>query len=119
VGGWGDQLFHLTERSVWEAARRSGEYRMSTRGVSFEDAGFVHCALRHQVRGVAERYFADAEDLVLLVIDRARLTTRVEFEAAESGAEPFPHIYAPLPLAAVRAVVSVPRDGDGRLVLPD
>jgi uncharacterized protein (DUF952 family) len=92
---------------------------MSTRGVSLEDAGFVHCALRHQVRGVAERYFAAAEDLVLLVIDRARLTAQVEFEAAEPGAEPFPHLYGPLPADAVRAVLPVVRDAHGRFVLPD
>jgi uncharacterized protein (DUF952 family) len=114
-----DPLFHLTERPAWEAAQRRGEYQMSTRDVPLEDAGFVHCALRHQVRGVAERYFADAEDLVLLVIDRTRLTARVEFEAAEPGAELFPHLYGPLPLDTVRAVVSVTRDADGRLVLPD
>jgi uncharacterized protein (DUF952 family) len=112
------ELLHITERPAWTAAAGQGEYRMSTRGVTLEQEGFIHCSLRHQLRWVAETFYADADDLVVLVIDSELVTAPVRFEAPEPGAEEFPHIYGPLPVAAVTRVVSVSRDRAGRFVLP-
>ena len=75
------ELFHITERMTWEAAQPAREYRISTRGVSLEEQGFIHCSLRHQLRGVAEFVYGDADDLVVLVIDSDRLTSPVRYEA--------------------------------------
>lgn len=111
-----EPLLHLTERSLWDAARTSGAYEMSTRGRTLQEEGFIHCSLRHQVRPVAEFVYADADDLVLLTIDPDKLTAPVRFEAA--GADEFPHIYGPVPVEAVVNVVPVTRDGTGRMVLP-
>jgi uncharacterized protein (DUF952 family) len=112
------KLYHITERPVWEAASAAGEYHMSTRGVPLDEQGFIHCSLRHQLRQVAELVYGDADDLVVLVIDGSRVTAPVRYEAAEPGAEEYPHIYGPLPAAAVTAVLPVGRDGTGRLLLP-
>ncbi|GAA0941916.1 DUF952 domain-containing protein [Virgisporangium aurantiacum] len=106
------ELFHLTEAATWEAARAAGEYRQSTRGVTLEQQGFIHCSLRHQVRPVAETFYADADDLVLLTVDLDKLTAPVRFESD------FPHIYGPIPVDAVVNVVPVTRDDTGRMVLP-
>ncbi len=103
-------LFHLADRGEWLAAVADGEYWMSTRGVTLSEQGFIHCSLRHQVRGVAERYYADADDLVLLVIDSARVASPIRYEAPADGAEEYPHIYGPLPVGAVTAVVPVDRN---------
>jgi len=111
-------LFHLAERENWQQAQQSGEYRMSTRGVTLAEEGFIHCSLRHQLRGVAELYYADADDLVVLVIDSARLTVPLRFEAPAPDAGEFPHVYGPLPVAAVTDVIEVTRDEAGRFVLP-
>jgi uncharacterized protein (DUF952 family) len=113
------QLFHLTERSTWLAAERTGAYRMSTRGLTLADQGFIHCSLRHQLRQVAEFLYSDAGDLVVLVIDAARVPAPVRYEAPEPGAEEYPHIYGPLPVAAVTQVIPVSRNETGRLVLPE
>jgi uncharacterized protein (DUF952 family) len=67
------ELFHITERAVWLQAVRAGEYSMSTRDVTLEEQGFIHCSLRHQLRGVAEFAYGGAEDLVVLVIDTAKV----------------------------------------------
>jgi uncharacterized protein (DUF952 family) len=109
---------HITERREWENSRTAGEYRMSTRGVTLEQEGFVHCSLPHQLRGVAERFYADADDLVVLVIDADRLESPVRYEAPSPGADAYPHIYGPIPAGAVTAVIPVTRDGAGRMVLP-
>jgi len=112
------ELFHLADRGEWLAAAAAGEYQVSTRGVTLAEQGFIHCSLRHQVRGVAEAYYADADDLVLLVIDSARVPSPIRYEAT-AGGEAYPHIYGPLPAEAVTRVVPVGRDGAGRLIFPD
>jgi len=113
------ELFHITERAVWLEAVRAGDYRMSTRGVTLADQGFIHCSLRHQLRGVAEFVYGDADDLVVLVIDSAKVPAPVRHEASGPGSEEYPHIYGALPTGAVTAVITVSRDSAGRLVLPE
>ena len=80
------ELLHITDVGAWAAASTTGQYRMSTRGVTLEEQGFIHCSLRHQLRPVAEVLFGDAgEDLVVLVIDADRLRAPVRFEATGTG----------------------------------
>ncbi|GGN58946.1 hypothetical protein GCM10010112_13250 [Actinoplanes lobatus] len=112
------QLLHITERACWEAAIETGWYRMSTRGVSLDEQGFIHCSLSHQLRAVAEYVYGDGDDLVVLVIDSERLGVPVRFEAPEPGAEEYPHIYGAVPAGAVSKVVPVERDTEGRMLLP-
>lgn len=112
------ELLHITERAAWSAAAGTGEYRTSTRGVTLEQEGFIHCSLPHQLRRVAESFYADAADLVVLVIDSDAVAAPVRFERPEPGAEAFPHIYGPLPVAAVVRVIDVSRDAAGKFVLP-
>lgn len=113
------ELFHLADRGEWLAAVATGEYRVSTRGATLEQQGFIHCSLRHQVRGVADAIFSDADDLVLLVIDSKLVAAPIRYEAPEPGAEAYPHIYGPLPVGAVTSVLAVNRDPAGRFLLPD
>jgi len=113
------ELLHITDRASWQEAVRAGEYRMSTRGVTLEQEGFIHCSLRHQLRAVAEFIYGDADDLVVLVIDSDQVPADVRYEAPAPGSEAYPHIYGALPVAAVTKVVSADRDGSGRLILPD
>ena len=115
-------LYHLALRSDWDAAQAAGVYEMSTRGVTLAQEGFIHCSLRHQVDGVARRFYADLDDavLTLLVIDPALLDdTTVRYEPPAPGLEDFPHLYGPLPLSAVVARHPLVRDSAGGLVLPD
>ncbi len=105
------ELLHITERAVWESARPSGRYEMSTRGRTLTEEGFIHCSLRHQLPRVAEMLYADTDPsrLVVLVIDSERLSAPVRFEppvpgeVCGPGTEEFPHVYGPLPVSAVVA----------------
>lgn len=104
VGAMHEPLLHLTERSLWEAARASGSYEMSTRGRTLQEEGFIHCSLRHQVPQVAHRLYGEhaaSGELVLLVIDPQRLTAPVRYESMRPGGEEFPHVYGPIPVSAV------------------
>jgi uncharacterized protein (DUF952 family) len=100
-----ERLYHLALRRDWEAAQEAGEYRVSTRGRTLAQEGFLHASYAHQWQGVRDAYYADVtEPLVLLEVDPARLDVPVVEEAPAGGAEAFPHVYGPLPVAAVVAV---------------
>ncbi|WP_223190135.1 MULTISPECIES: DUF952 domain-containing protein [unclassified Streptomyces] len=99
-----DPVLHLTERSLWEAARAKGTYEISTRGRTLREEGFIHCSTRAQLPRTAAAFFADLDDLVVLVVDPGRLGVPLKYEAAKPGGEEFPHIYGPIPVEAVVAV---------------
>ena len=97
-------LYHLTLASDWQQARQQGEYRISTRGQSLDQVGFIHASYAHQLEATHQRFYADLEDLRLLVIDPTRLAAHgiaVCPEAAPGSGELFPHLYGALPLDAV------------------
>ncbi|AVT33982.1 DUF952 domain-containing protein [Plantactinospora sp. BC1] len=110
-------IFHIAEASDWAAAQESGDYRVSTRGRSLADEGFIHASRRGQVLGVAEAAYADAGPLLLLHIDPDRLVSPVRDDEVEPGIF-FPHIYGPINLDAVVAVAPLERTVDGRFVMP-
>jgi len=106
------ELLHLALPAEWDAAVAAGTYERSTRGKSLAEVGFIHTSLPHQVRGTADAFYADLDELVLLRIDPARVGAEIKVE------DGFPHIYGALPVEAVREAVPVRRDAAGRLELP-
>lgn len=114
-------LWHLAHAADWEAAQAVGEYRISTRGRTLEEEGFIHCAYPHQLGLVARGFYADdPEPLVLLEIDRELLRphgTLVRVEAAPETGQQYPHLYGPLPVSAVTLTRPVEFDDEGNLLL--
>jgi uncharacterized protein (DUF952 family) len=101
-------IYHLVLRCVWEE-HPDQPYRAE----SLASEGFIHCSFAAQVASSANRFYADARDLLVLRIDPARLTSPLREEASGSG-EVFPHIHGPLHRDAVVAAESLTRDTDGR-----
>jgi uncharacterized protein (DUF952 family) len=93
----GRNVVHILPVNEWEAVQARGEieYRPDT----FEQVGFIHCSRPEQVPDVVNHFFPGREDLLLLVIDPARLKAPLRFDAV--GEEFFPHLYGPLNLDAV------------------
>ena len=58
------------------------------------------------------RRYADAPDLVLLRLDPARIPAEIRYE------DGFPHVYGPIPVAAVTSAEPLHRDSAGQFVLP-
>jgi uncharacterized protein (DUF952 family)/nucleoside 2-deoxyribosyltransferase len=103
-------IYHLTFRADWDDAVRAGAYRLSTRGASLDEVGFIHASFAHQLSATAQRFFADvdANDLVVLQIDRSRLELPLVIEANPATGELFPHLYGPLDPGAVTALLPPP-----------
>ena len=113
---WGMTIYHIASRADWSDALQQGEYRVSTRGRTLDQEGFIHASTARQVDGVANAFYADAEDLVVLLIDSERLTAPLKYDPVPGADEPFPHIYGPLNVDAVTGTAELRRDGQGRYV---
>jgi len=113
------EMWHLALTRDWEAAVAAGEYRISTRGATVDDVGFVHCSLPQQAPAVAARFYSDVSvPLAILVMDTDEVRaagTDVRFDDVGNG-ESFPHIYGPMDPAWVHRVVPA-RMADGVLTI--
>ena len=99
-----DPIFHLALASDWAAAQQAGEYRISTLGRTLEQEGSIHASRADQWRATKQRFYAEVpEELVLLEIDPALLTSPLVVEPVPGTDDEFPHIYGPLNLDAVVA----------------
>lgn len=111
------RIFHLTEPQAWQAARRSGQYSQSTRGRTLQEVGFIHASDADQWQDMRAAVYADDPNpLLLLEIDTDLLSAPVRREPGEPGGPAYPHVYGPIPLAAVVATttVSPPHGATGR-----
>lgn len=100
-------IYHITTRKSLDEAQSRGYYQAP----SLESEGFIHCSARHQILGVANDFYREQSDLLLLCIDENRLGAPLVWEApahpnpdqAEQAADDsvFPHIYGVLNLDAV------------------
>ena len=71
-------IYHVTTAAEWNAAKEIGAYESP----SLKAEGFIHCSQENQVAGVLERYFAGKTNLVKLVIDTDKLTSRLYLNGA-------------------------------------
>lgn len=112
-------IYHIANADDWQRALAAGEYRISTRGVSLEQAGFIHASTHDQVGRVATRFYPDAENLVVLAADAERVGPEIRYESAPGSGELFPHIYGPLNVDAVLRVLPLRTDAAGSFVFAD
>lgn len=113
-------IYHIATAESWKAALEAGEYRTSTLGMSIADVGFLHASFPAQILDVAEKFYAEVtEPLLLLAIDTDRLTAPLLAEDAPGTDMAFPHIYGPLNVDAVVEALGFERDApSGRFALP-
>ena len=106
-------LVHVCGIDDWAAAQAVGEHRPP----SLSDIGFVHLSAVEQVHLPANRLYAGRTDLVLLRLDPALLGAPVRWEPGvptDPASMLFPHLYGPLPVAAVKTVTPYVAGPDGR-----
>jgi uncharacterized protein (DUF952 family) len=135
--------YKLLTRAEWNRAQEEGVYRGSAHD---RRDGFIHFSTAAQLQDTARKYFSGVPDLVLLAVDTEVLESRpspqpspqgeTEFGRPFSlggegqdegiclrwepsrGGDLFPHLYADLPLAAVRSVTAIEPSGDGTPIIP-
>ena len=81
------EIFHIATESDWASAQQSGAYTTSTRGRTLEDEGFLHAGRRDQVAGVFNRYYADADEPLVITCRSGGRVQRVMPWLAQQGYE--------------------------------
>jgi uncharacterized protein (DUF952 family) len=109
-------ILHFCPRAEWDAAVAAGEYRADT----LTSQGFIHCSTAEQVAIPATALARGRRDIVLLEIDESRLEQVVweQGDPPDPGGMLFPHVYEPIPVAAVVAVHDYLPEADGTFRRP-
>jgi uncharacterized protein (DUF952 family) len=111
-------FLHLCGAAEWASSSALGEHRPE----SLSAVGFIHLSTPAQVHLPANRLYRGRTDLVLLHVDPARLTDPVRWEPGvpdDPASMVFPHLYGPLPVAAVIDVAPYPPGPDGSFAALD
>jgi len=103
--------FHLVPTEVWAAADPAEPYRAA----SLADEGFIHCTDgSEELVATANRHFAaDPREYLVLTIDLDRVAVPWRVEDARRV---YPHVYGPIPRAAILGRSRMVRDADGRFL---
>ncbi len=108
-------IYKICEQALWRAAESDGQF-LGTE--ADERDGFIHFSTAAQLAETAAKHFAQKSDLVLVAVDAEALGLSLVWERSRGG-EFFPHLYAPLPLAAVLWAQLLPDAVDGRRLMTE
>ena len=108
-------VYKIVAADLWQAAEVSGVFAGA--GIDLND-GFIHLSTGPQARRTAKLYFEGQANLMLVAADGPSLGEALKYEPSRDG-DLFPHLYGPLPLAAVLSVRPLPVGPDGNHVFPE
>jgi len=108
-------IYKICEQAVWRTAE-AGEHFFGTEDDDRD--GFIHFSTAAQLAETLAKHYAKKTDLVLVAVDAEALAMTLVWERSR-GDDMFPHLYAPLPLAAVKWARPLADEVDGRRVLPE
>lgn len=108
-------IYKICHQSLWREAEDTGAFAGAS--IDLQD-GFIHFSTAEQVADTAAKHFAGQRDLLLIAVEGEALGESLRYEVSRGGAL-FPHLYAALPLSAVRWVKPLPLGAEGRHVFPE
>lgn len=107
-------IYHLVRPKDWEKALAKGKYSPT----SLATEGFIHGSWSEQVAGSANKHFADADTLVILVIPTSRVKKILKEEVGREE-QMFPHLYGNIQLDDVIDIKIMERNSEGNFVMED
>src|SRR5215210_3385187 len=108
-------IYKICPKALWREAERAGVFAGAP--IDTQD-GYIHFSTAAQVRETAAKHFGGQRDLLLVAVEAAALGDALRHEPSRGG-DLFPHLYASLPLSAVRWVKPLPLGPDSRHAFPD
>ena len=96
-------IFKIATRAQWEAAEAAGTFAGAP--VDLRD-GYIHFSTAEQLDDTLAKHFAGQHDLLLIAVEAEALGEALRWEVSRGGAL-FPHLYAPLPVAAAVRVTEI------------
>lgn len=103
-------IYHIVPADQWDNSATE-----PYRAASLATEGFIHCSYRDQLARVANRFYADRTELLVLGLQVEALSSPVRDEDAGNG-ECFPHVYGPINREAIILTEPLRRDTGGRWV---
>jgi uncharacterized protein (DUF952 family) len=94
-------IYHIAYKPDWEAQVSE----LSFFAESLNSEGFIHAVEKHQINGVLQRFFDEAENLIILEINALLLEKPLKYESATNTSELYPHIYGKINKTAVQRVL--------------
>jgi uncharacterized protein (DUF952 family) len=110
-----EPIYKIVSINDWANARKSGQ--LTGTPVDIAD-GYIHFSTAAQLAETLEKHYRGATGLVLATIEPDLIRTDLIWEPSRGG-QLFPHLYAPLPMAAVIAERSLDARPDGGFDLPE
>lgn len=92
-------IYHIVTPKVWEKFKDKDFYEAE----SLQTEGFIHCSFRGQLEAVLQRYYSDAEKVLILEIETEKLVSKL-IEEPSTGGEIYPHIYGAINREAIIAI---------------
>ena len=108
-------IFKICPQTLWRQSEAQGIFTGAP--IDLRD-GYIHFSSAGQVRETAARHFKGEDDLFLIAVDADSLGSALRFEPSRGG-DLFPHLYGPLPMAAVRWVKPLPLGQGSTFIFPD
>ena len=106
------RFYHVLEPKEWRQACQQGLYKP----VSLENEKFIHFSHLNQVERVANLFYQNLEQMLLLEVDPQLSSAQWLEEDSEGTGELFPHLYGPLEVSAVKRVHTLLKNkGEWRL----
>jgi uncharacterized protein (DUF952 family) len=115
-----DMIYHIAiEKDYLHSIKGDGYIP-----TNFNENGFVHCALDVSVISVANDYYSNVEDdLLLIKIDPLKLQSETKYESAVpkkglgmqhiSTSPVFPHVYGPIDNSSVEGIGVLSKEMNG------
>jgi uncharacterized protein (DUF952 family) len=98
-------IYKIWRADEWAALQQNGE--TSGAPIDITD-GYIHFSTAKTVAATAQKYFADAADLIIASYNSDDFGTALKWEPARDG-DLFPHLYAPLKASATQQHAPLPR----------
>ena len=90
------KIYHIVTPEVWENFKDKDFYEAE----SLQTEGFIHCSFAGQLEAVLQRYYSDAERVLILEIETEKLVSKL-IEEPSTNNEFYPHIYGAINREAI------------------
>lgn len=94
-------LYHVVKETHWNTFKKSNLYFSET----FDTENFIHLSEASQIKGVLERYYKNQNNLLILCIEKEKLTSDLIYEKATNN-DHFPHLYGGLNVNAISKIIT-------------
>jgi uncharacterized protein (DUF952 family) len=107
-------IYRISGMDDWQRASSTGWFESADLAAE----GFIHASEKSQILSTAHKHYRGQHGLVLLEIDDLALGALVVREDLAGSGMAFPHVYGPIPLAAIERHFAFDPGADGAFSLP-